>query len=456
MTRYIAFLFIVFAVSISAREISAQDPNYVPPMPAGINAAGTAINTAANNVTNAPTDSAANFVSPTPVSVASVQTPVVNASVQTMPASAAMNFPIASKDSVLGERIARISATLDKLPQEEGQMWREFDITPYTRRAFPAGTQKPEQTIVDWILRQTGTELWHTAPFGILTADAEKLCVYHTKEVQLIVADIVDRFIYPQLWNDYCTLRVVSVSRPDWLVKNHQNLKPIPIASQGVQGWILEKPAAQLLIQELSQRLDFRELVPVQSQIQDGVPQRYTAKRQRNYVRDAQANPALLNGYAEDRVAMDEGFSLSFVPLSMLDQQSIAVSVKLDIVQIEKMLSAMIEVPTASNPRQRINIESPQVGAFKLDEMIRFPKNRVLLLDLGVIPMPNTVADESSPNILSEITKGITSTKRGNVLVFIESTSANVLPTIQSAPAVPQVPLQGPTRTANPLWQGIR
>jgi hypothetical protein len=85
-------------------------------------------------------------------------------------------FLIASRDSVLGDRIAKISANLDRLPQNSGQMWREFDITPHTQgRKISAGSIPPEQMLTDWILRQTGTARWHTAPFSVLTADTEKL-----------------------------------------------------------------------------------------------------------------------------------------------------------------------------------------------------------------------------------------------------------------------------------------
>jgi len=364
------------------------------------------------------------------------------------------NILIASRDSVLGERIAKISATMEKIPQESGQLWREYDITPYTQgRNFPADSIPPEQMLIDWILRTTGTARWHTAPFGIITADSQKLYVYHTKEVQLIVADIVDRFVCPQLGNEACTLRIVSTARPDWLSRGHSQLKPIPIATQGVQGWILEKTAAQNLLQELSRRSDFKELIPPQSLIPHSVQHNVVAKKQRAYLRDVQPNPSVLNGYAEDRVTVDEGIGLSMTPLAMLDGQHMAATIKLDIVQIERMLPATLEIATATNSRQRVQIESPQMAYFKLDEVVGFPKSKVLLLDLGTVPLPNTT-EETSRNVLADISKGINPARRGNVLIFIECTSGGALPAVSSSPAA------APVRTARPLespyWQGIR
>ena len=374
----------------------------------------------------------------------------------TIPASASIqdSILIASRDSVLGDRIAKISATLEKIPQDNGQIWREYDITPFTQgRKLPAGLTPPEQMLIDWILRKTGTARWHTAPFGILTADSEKLYVYHTKEVQLLVADIVDRFVCPQLWNEACTLRIVSTARPDWLNKGHSQLKPIPIATQGVQGWIVEKVMAQNLLQELGRRSDFKELLPPQSLIAHGIQHNVVAKKQRQYLRDVQSNPSALNGYAEDRVTVDEGIGLSITPLAMLDGQHVAATIKLDVVQIERMFTTTVEIATASNPRQRVQIESPQMSSFRLDEVVGFPKNKVLLLDLGTVPLPST-ADGDSRNVLEEISKGINPARRGNVLIFVECTSGSVVPAVSSSPAT------APIRTARPLespyWQGIR
>ena len=380
----------------------------------------------------------------------------VAAPVSAPAAGSSDGFLIASRDSILGDRIARVTAMTEQVPQDHGQIGRTYDITPYTQdRKLPAGSIPPEQVLVDWILRKTGTTMWHTGPFSILKANPDKLYVYHTKEVQLLVADIVDRFVCPQLWNETCTLRIVSTPRPDWLNKGHAQLKPIPIATQGVQGWILEKVTAQSLLQELSRRGDFRELIPPQPLIAHGVQHNVVVKKQRQYLRDVQPNPSVLSGYAEDRVTVDEGIGLSMTPLALLDGQHMAAIIKLDVVQIERMFTTAVEIATASNPRQRIQVESPQMAFFKLDEVVGFPKNKVLLLDLGMVPLPNTTEGDNR-NVLSEISRGINPARRGNVLIFIECTSGGT----GIAPAVSSSPVTSPVRAARPLtspyWQGIR
>lgn len=354
---------------------------------------------------------------------------------------------VGTADPILGNRIARVSNVLREIPKQADQIWREYDITPYTKgRSFPADS-KPEQTVIDWILRQTGTRLWHGSPFSILTADEEKLYVYHTKEVQLEIADIVDRFVNPRFFNESYLIRAVSLSRPDWITSGHQYLKPIPILSPGVQGWILEKQGKDLLFQLLGRRNDFKEIAPPQFLIPNGIAHNVASKKQRTYLRDVQANPTALNGYAEDRVTIDEGFGVSFTPLGVLDSQKVDAIIKMDIVQIEKMISLMIDVPTATNPRQRVQIESPQVSSFKLDEQIRWPKDKVLLLDLGTIPLPNQERAAESGSFFSGLTKGMTGSRRSNILLFIEHVPGVTAPT--ALPATPAVPVSSQTILVN-------
>ena len=64
---------------------------------------------------------------------------------------------------------ARVTNGNGTLPSDQGQVWREYDITPYTARV--TSTNRPERAIVDWILRETGYEAWHGEAAAVLTAD---------------------------------------------------------------------------------------------------------------------------------------------------------------------------------------------------------------------------------------------------------------------------------------------
>ena len=92
--------------------------------------------------------------------------------------------------------IAKVTSGTGTLPNDAGQVWREYDITPYTLRV--TSTNRPEQAIVDWILRETGYEAWHSDPLGMLSANGRTLRVYHTPQMQEAVSEIVDRFVNTQ------------------------------------------------------------------------------------------------------------------------------------------------------------------------------------------------------------------------------------------------------------------
>ena len=112
---------------------------------------------------------------------------------------------------------AQVSKGSGALPQDKGQVWREYDIRPYTQRVTT--TARPEQAIVDWILRETGYEAWHSDPVGLLSANHDVLRVYHTPEMQAVVADIVDRFVNSAASAYGFTLRVATVGNPNWRAK---------------------------------------------------------------------------------------------------------------------------------------------------------------------------------------------------------------------------------------------
>ena len=64
----------------------------------------------------------------------------------------------ADRDATAARPRAAVSEGDGNLPNTQGQIWREYDITPYTAQVTT--TERPEQAILDWILRDTGTEVW--------------------------------------------------------------------------------------------------------------------------------------------------------------------------------------------------------------------------------------------------------------------------------------------------------
>jgi hypothetical protein len=119
---------------------------------------------------------------------------------------------------------AKVTAGPGVLPSDHGQLWREYDLTPYTSKITT--TERPEQAVVDWILRETGTEIWFSQPLGVLNADRRTLRVYHTAEMHKVVAGVVDRFVAGAGAAQPLSLRLVSVGNPELAQQGAHALAP--------------------------------------------------------------------------------------------------------------------------------------------------------------------------------------------------------------------------------------
>ncbi|MDP7575028.1 MAG: hypothetical protein QF723_07965, partial [Phycisphaerales bacterium] len=76
---------------------------------------------------------------------------------------------------------------IGRLPNNHGQIWREYDIAPYTS-TVQTGSD-PQQAIVDWILRDTGYAAWHSDVVAVLSASPKVLKVYHTPDMHRTVGE---------------------------------------------------------------------------------------------------------------------------------------------------------------------------------------------------------------------------------------------------------------------------
>lgn len=280
---------------------------------------------------------------------------------------------------------ARVTPGDGKLPADRGQVWREYDISPYTSKV--TNTEKPQQAIVDWVLRETGTDLWFTDAVGLLNADRNTLRVYHTPEVQRIVADVVDRFVIGQAENYTLGLRLVTVGNPNWRAKVHTLMRPVSVQSPGVDAWLMSKENAALLIAELRKRTDYRELNAPTVSVANGQSQTIAQQKLQAYtsgVRLKEVYPY----YEAESGQINEGYSLEISPLFSADGQTMDVVLKCHIDQLEKLIPVTMEIPQGTAAPLRVPIQVPQVVSWRLHERFRWPSDQVLLLSCGVVASP--------------------------------------------------------------------
>lgn len=349
--------------------------------------------------------------------------------------------------------VGRITKGTGVLPNDGGQVWREYDLTPYTSKA--KDVEKPEQAIIDWVLRETGTEVWFGTPLGILSADENTMRVYHTPEVQQAVKGIYDRFMATSAHATRLHVRVVTINNPNWRARVMGLLKPVEVKATGVDAWLVTRDNAAMLMNELRSRMDFREHAAPVVDVPNGQTYPLGLTKQRQYVRSIRPKPDTFPGYEPELATIDEGYAMALSPLMSVDGKSIDVVVKCNIDQVEKMIDVPLDVPTQLGQPQRMTIQVPQLVSWRLHERFRWPSDHVLLLSCGVVATP-TGERPGLPLIGSLVSK-----ERADAILVIEPVTAaaplasgvglpgtpSLFPALQARPNVPftAAPLMPPS-----------
>jgi len=270
------------------------------------------------------------------------------------------------------------------LPNDFGQVWREYDISPYTLRV--RDVTKPEQAVIDWVLRETGTEVWFTEPLGILSANSTTLKVYHTPEMHDRVRGIVERFVSGDTETHALGVRLITVGSPNWRVRALSLLKPVDVKSPGVEAWLLSRENAAALFEQLKTRADFREHSAPRVDIANGQSQTIARKDSKPYTRGVQLRKDF-PFYDLVPGKIEEGYSLQVSPLMALDGQTMEAAISCSVDQVEKLVPLAIDVPVGGQT-QRVQIQVPQMVSWRLTERFRWPTNEILLLSCGVVATP--------------------------------------------------------------------
>lgn len=318
--------------------------------------------------------------------------------------------PIQTTDSRSGLKITKGAGVL---PNEHGQIWREYDISPYTAKVV--GERKPEQAIIDWVLRETGTDVWFSEPLGILSADSRTLRVYHTPEMQQVVRDVVERFVGADIESQSLGLRLITIGSPNWRSRAVALLKAVDVQSPGVEAWLLSKENAAVLLGDLRARADFREHSSPNLQVFNGQSQTLARTHPTTYARSVKLT-AGWPGYETVTGQIDEGFSLQVSPLLSLDGRSCDAAIKCNVDQIEKLVSMNLEIPVGGQS-QSVKIQVPQLVSWRLNERFRWPTDQVLLLSCGIVANP---APDTGAGPLGFVNPFSSSSGRADALLVVE------------------------------------
>lgn len=327
------------------------------------------------------------------------------------------------------------------LPNDAGQVWREYDISSYTLRV--KGKSKPEQAIIDWILRETGTDVWFGSPLGVLSADGRTLRCYHTPQMQSTVQSVVERFVNASD-SHVLGVRVMTLTSPTWRARAFPLLRPVDVKSPGVEAWLLSRENAAVLVADLKRRGDYRELNAPNLQIHSGQSETIARTTPRQYARSVRPT-SIYPGFEVVTGQLDEGFALNISSLMSLDGKACDVVVKCNIDQLEKLVPIGLDVPVGGTT-QKVQIQVPQFVCWRLHERFRWPSDQVLLLSCGVVANPTGEAVTPIP-LLGSLGGG---NSRSDALLMIEHKGAGYLGPVEFVPStLPPAALTQPAAAGN-------
>jgi hypothetical protein len=346
-----------------------------------------------------------------------------------------------------------------KLPNNAGQQWVEYDIRAYTQTI--KNSERPQQTIIDWILRETGTDSWFGETMGILTADKNTLRVYHTASMQKKVAQLYERFVNgvaePQVYG----LRIIQISNPQWRSRAFGLMRSTPSSSPGVQAWLMPKENGAILLAQLRERNDAKELQAVEVPLYNGQLQALEQLRSRNYLKEYVRNPtAAFPPFTPVSEEIKEGFRLQFSSLMNLDNRSADLMLKCEIDQVERLNQVRIDLPVGPTQTQQTSIEVPQIVSWRLQERIVWPTDQILLLSCGIVAASNPQTENTllnNPPTLFGLNRVIPALgQRTDALLWLEyrgplSTQISQPATASTTPSTSNVPT---TSSTNVLSRG--
>jgi len=251
-----------------------------------------------------------------------------------------------------------------------------------------SSVDRPQHAIIDWVLRETGTDAWFSEPFGFVSADRNTLRVYHNEQMHHLVRGVHEKFVNgttaPQLYG----VRLMSIGNPNWRTRAHTLMRSVQAQSPGVSAYLISKENNAMLLAMLRGRTDYKELSSVDVVVQNGQSQVLEQLRGRNYVSDYKPIENTWPPYMPVTGEIKEGYRLQISPLLSVDKQTVDIVVKCNIDQVERLANVNLEIPLTTGQVYSGQVNVPQVASWRLHERFRWPADQVLLLSCGVVAAP--------------------------------------------------------------------
>jgi hypothetical protein len=289
----------------------------------------------------------------------------------------------------LDEKEPENEAALDQEPlpnfsAEPGQTWRRFDISRYTGLAQNQST--PQNAIVEWIFRRTGTAPWHGDKIAVLSASRGQIRAFHDAATLKMVEEVVERFT--NAVNDILSLRVrvVAAVDPRWRYAVYSRLTPVGGGPQGQQIWTLKLDDAAFVLAQMQLHQGFKLLVNQKYEMINGQTLKVETTLARTFNGGMQRESAVGLGFQPQAEQLDEGFTLRLSPLLTFDGDTVDAAIELTANTVRSIHRTRVLAPRELGPSE-INLDIPEVSETKLNQTVKdWPLGQTLLISAGIHP----------------------------------------------------------------------
>ncbi|MFO0907305.1 MAG: hypothetical protein U0794_02905 [Isosphaeraceae bacterium] len=267
---------------------------------------------------------------------------------------------------------------------ESGQQWRTFDISRYT--GLDHSQNAPQNALVEWIFRRTGTGPWHGDKVAVLSASRTQIRAYNNSKILDQTSEVIERFT--NAVSDVLTIRVRYIAAVDtrWRYAVFSRLAPVGSGPQGQQIWTLKAEDLAFVVSQIQVYQGMRLLTDQKVEMVNGQTLTVETSEPRSYNGSMARESAVGLGYQPKAEQLKEGITLRLSPLLTFDGDALDAAIDLTANTVRGFHRTKVIAPREIGPSE-ITIDVPEVSETRLNQTVKgWPVGQSLVISTGIHP----------------------------------------------------------------------
>jgi hypothetical protein len=267
---------------------------------------------------------------------------------------------------------------------EAGHQWKQVDISRYT--GLDHGQSTPQNALIEWIFRRTGSSPWHGDKVAVLSASRTQLRAYNSPKILDQVGEVVERFT--NATSDLLKIRIRFVAAVDtrWRYAVYSRLTPVGGGPQGQRIWTLKVEDSAFVLAQMQVYQGFRLLTEREVEMVNGQTLTVKTSEPRGYTGGMARESAVGLGYQPRAEQLEEGVNLKFSPLLTFDGDALDAAIELSANTVKYFHRTKVIAPREIGPSE-ITLDVPEVSETRLSQTVKgWPLGQTLLISAGIHP----------------------------------------------------------------------